>query len=122
MLHGKVTKPKTVIQPIGKETVDLNLLIRVVHEAIGVIIDGGNLAITVATDHFCHSGVVVDPHGHLRIIEPAPGIVDLFKKQGFGEFGCLKHLNPDSSQIKVFTVQLKFADGLAVHFQLPQFL
>ena len=68
MFHGQVTKPETVIQPIGEEAVDLDLFIRMVHEAIGVIVDGSNLAITVAADHFRHAGVVVDPYGHLRVV------------------------------------------------------
>lgn len=89
MFKRQVTKSQAVLKPVGEEPIHLHFFIRVMHKAVGVVVNRRNLRIPVATDDFCHRGIVVHPHRHLWVVEPAAAIVDLFEQQGFCEPGGL---------------------------------
>src|SRR5690554_5301826 len=91
------------------------------HKTVRVIVHRRDLALSVATDDFCHHCIVVDTHGHLGIIQPAAAVVDLLQQQGFGELCRLQHFHPHPPQVLVLPVQFKFAHRLAIGFQLPKF-
>ena len=103
---------QAVVQPVSQKTVYLNFFIRVVHKAIGVVVDWRNLAMTITADYLSHGGIMVDTHGHLRVIEPASGIMYLLQKQRFGELSNLQHLDANPAQVLILPAQFEFTDRL----------
>ena len=94
-----MAKPETVIEPVSHEAVQLDLLVRVMHETVGVVVNRGDLTVAVEADHLGHTGIVVNPYCQLGIIQPATAVMDLLKEQGLCITGLLQYGNTDPPQV-----------------------